>query len=109
MVPLAAAVDDFQELVFARARVVALGQGAGQRFLRLGQGQGFLEINLVNPLRPGLVGTIDLDLPVNPTGRRIAGSIRSARLEARMTTTFCSGSMPSISEQNIGTTVLNML
>jgi len=26
-----------------------------------------------------------------------------------MTTTFCSGSMPSISEQNIGTTVLNML
>ncbi len=35
------------------------------RFLRLGQRQGLLEINLVNPLRAFLVGTVDLDFPVN--------------------------------------------
>ena len=38
-------------------------------------------------------------------GRRMAGSIRSARLEARMITTSWRESTPSISEQNIGTNV----
>ena len=38
-------------------------------------------------------------------GRRIAGSMRSARLEARMITTSLRDSMPSISVQNIGTSV----
>jgi len=71
--PLAAAINDFQKLVFGRARVVALRQDAGQHFLRLGQRQGFLEINVVNPLRAGLVGTIDLIFRSMRPGRKIAG------------------------------------
>ena len=41
-------------------------------------------------------------------GRMMAGSIKSARLEARMMTTSLSESIPSISVQNIGTSVLRM-
>ena len=42
-------------------------------------------------------------------GRRIAGSIKSGRFDARMITTSCRDSMPSISAQNIGTRVLLIL
>src|SRR5881628_1082359 len=41
-------------------------------------------------------------------GRKIAGSIRSARFEASMITTSLSESIPSISEQNIISTLVPM-
>ena len=78
MVPLAAAIDDLQKLVLAGAGVMVLRQDAGQNFFRLGQRQGFLEVNLVNALRAGLVGTTHLDLPVN-AARAQNGRINQVR------------------------------
>src|SRR6266576_3775380 len=57
---------------------------------------------------PSLLGRLTLIFRSIRPGRKIAGSIRSARFEARMITTSLSESIPSISEQNIGTSVERM-
>src|SRR4030095_14151262 len=120
---VAVGVGDLEEAVFLAEAVHGLdgggdhggdgGGGVAPAGLRLGEGDVGGEVLGEDVGGGGAIGALDFDLPVGGArgagrpGRRMAGSMRSWRLEAPMTMTFLRPSTPSISARSWGTMVVS--